>query len=144
MTDQNWEEVKLPWVKWGLVGDNIEGTLIGVSEKESHLPGKEGEMQKIYEIKADKGSFHEIDSKKNPVAKATTIEAGEIYSIGGKDGINSQMKRIMIGQKVRLSFTEEKEPTTKGFNAFKLIKVMTNGQMDQEWLDGREINAGDL
>lgn len=144
MTNENWEEVKLPWVKWGLVGDNIEGTLVGVSDKESHLPGKEGQMQKVYEIKADRGSFHDIDEKKNPVKEATTIAAGEIYSVGGKDGMDAQMKRIKIGQKVRISFTEERAAQKKGFNAFKLIKVMTNGAMDQEWLDGREVTAGDM
>lgn len=139
-----WEEVKSAFVKWGAVGDNIEGTLIDVREVESTLPGKEGEKQKVYDIKSDRGSFHDLDDKKNAVEPAITIEAGEIYSVGGRTGVDVQMRRIVIGQKVRFVFAEEKAAKKKGFNNLKIIKVMTNGQMDQEWLNGREITAGDM
>ena len=130
----NWNEVKIPWVKWSKIGDNIEGTLIEVREVNSMLPGKEGQRSKVYEIKADAGTYHETDAKKNPVEPGEKCTAGEVYLVGGRTGIDAQMKRIKIGQKVKLQFTEEKPAKTKGFNALKIIKVMTNGQMDEEFL----------
>lgn len=143
-TNEEWQEVKSLFIKWGKVGDNIEGTLIDVREVESTLPGKEGEKQKIYEIKADRGSFHDLDAKKNPVDPAVVINSGEIYSVGGRRGVDAQMRRIVIGQKVRFLFAEEKPAKKKRFNDLKIIKVLTNGKMDQEWLEGREVTAGDM
>jgi hypothetical protein len=143
-TNEEWQEVKTSFVKWGKVGDNIEGTLIDVRETTSQLPGKEGEMQKIYDIKSDRGSYHDLDAKKNAVEPAIIIEANEIYSVGGRTGIDAQMRRIVVGQKVRFIFTEEKPAKTKGYNDLKIIKVMTNGKMDQEWLEGREVSVKDL
>lgn len=142
--EENWEDVKTSWVSWGVPQDNIEGTLIDVREIESQLPGKEGEKVKVYEIKADRGFYHTLDEKKNPVKEATIVEAGETYSVSGRVGIDAQMRRIVIGQKVRMVFTEEKAAKTKGFNPLKIIKVQTNGKTDDAWLEGREITAGDM
>ncbi len=131
-------EVKTSWVKWGKVGDNILGTLIDVREIDSQLPGKEGTKTKMYEIKGDRGSFHELDDKKNPKEPPITVEAGEVYAVGGRMGLDVQMRRIKIGQKVGIFFAEEKPAIKKGFNDLKIIKVSTNGQMDQDWLDGHD------
>jgi len=139
----DWQDVKNVWVKWGKVGDNIEGTLVDVREVNSQLPGKEGQRTKVYEVKADLGSFHELDNKKNPITPPVQLTPGEIYLVGGRQGIDLQMRRIKIGQKVRVVFAEEKESKKKGFNALKIIKIQTNGQMDEEWLGGREITAED-
>lgn len=138
-----WNEVKTPWVKWGKIGDNIEGTLVDVREIASQLPGKVGEKTKVYEIKADRGSYHETDANKVAEMTPVTIVAGEVYAVGGRMGIDAQMRRIVIGQKVRFTFTDEKPPKQKGFNALKIIKVLTNGEMDQAWLDGREATPAD-
>jgi hypothetical protein len=143
-TTKEWQEVKSSWIKWGKVGDNVEGTLIDVREVDSQLPGKEGTKVKVYELKCDRGSFHELDNKKNPVEPALTIEANEIYLVGGRQGIDTQMRRIKIGQKVRMLFAEEKEAKKKGFNALKIVKVLTNGAMDEGWLQGHDLNVADM
>jgi hypothetical protein len=137
MSKQNseWQDIPSNWVSWGKEGDNIEGTLIGISERESTLPGKEGEIQKVYEIKADRGSFHVLENKK-VVEEPTIVEAGELYNVGGRMGLDVQMKRIKLGQKVRIIFVEEKAPKTKGFNPLKIIKAQTNGVMDEQWQAG--------
>lgn len=132
INDKN--EVKSSFFKWGKVGDYIEGTLIGVREMLSNLPGKAGEKVKVYEIKADEGAFHDIDSKKQPVEQPTMIKPGDVWLIGGKKQLDGQMTRIKLGQKVAMKFADEKESKQKGFNALKLIKVYTDGSMDEQWL----------
>ena len=127
-------QVKSSWVKWGKIGDNIFGTLIDVREINSQFPGKENERVKIYEIKADGGEFHELDDKRNAVAEPTKIVEGEIWNIGGKAGIDVQMRRIKVGQKLGIKFTDEKPSKNKGFNPLKIIKVYTDGSIDEEWL----------
>lgn len=141
--DQN--VVKSVWVKWGKVGDHISGTLIDVREINSTLPGKEGTRVKVYELKAAEGEFHNINEQKQPIEPAVTVEAGEIYLIGGKIGIDAQMRRIKIGQIVALKFTDEKPSKQKGFNPLKIVKVYSEGVMDTEWLEGTgEITAKEV
>lgn len=143
MSDRH--EVKLPWVRWGKVGDYIEGNLADVREVNSNLPGKEGERVKVYEIKARGGEFHLLDDKKNPVEPAEKVEMGEIYMVGGRQGIDAQMRRIKIGQDVELRFTDEKPSKKKGFNALKIIKVLTDGTIDEDLAAGRdEINPSEV
>ena len=125
-------EVKSSWIKWGMPKDFVEGTLIDIREIESQIPGKEGEMNKIYEIRAKSGSFHALDEKKNPVAEATVIETGDVWTVGGKPGIDTQMRNAKIGQFVGMRFVEEKPSKTTGFNPTKVIKVYLGG-MDPEY-----------
>lgn len=133
-------EVPNNWVTWGKEGDNIIGTLIAVREMTSTLPGKEGEKVAVYEIKADAGSFHTLDDKKNPVEPAVEINADDIWNVGGKPIIDRQMRNIKLGTKIAMKYTETNAPRTKGFNPLKVIKVyvkrgMDNKPlMDEQWL----------
>ena len=141
----NWQEVKSSVVSWGKVGDSVEGTLIDVVVREVRDDQKGLVRKNVYEIKADGGEYHEIDSQKNPVEPPIKCEPENSYLVwGGKDIIDGGMKKIRIGQKVRIVFAEQGEPKKKGYSGFKMIKIFTSGVMDQEWLDGREINAGDM
>src|SRR3990167_3490649 len=89
------------WITWGVpVEDKIFGTLIAKRTMKSTFPGKEGELVNIYEMKADYGSYHQVDEKKNPIEPAITINEGEFYNIGGKAMIDRQMQNIKVGQKV--------------------------------------------
>lgn len=126
-------EVKSLWVKWGKINDQIFGTFIASREIDSQLPGKEGEKVKLYEILAEGGEYHELDKKKNPIDPAVKVQVGEVYFVGGKMGIDAQMRRVKVGQRIGMRFTEEKESNTKGFNALKIIKVFA-GDMNKEWL----------
>lgn len=135
-------EVPSNWVKFNVEQeDKIMGTLIAIREMKSTLPGKEGEIVKIYELKADYGSFHELDEKKKVVPEPIVVEENSIWSIGGKPIIDRQMTNIRIGQKVGFKFTEEQPSKTKGFAPAKVIKVFTpknddgTVKMDTEWLE---------
>ena len=126
------EEVKTSWVKWGQQGDWIRGTLTDVREIDSNLLGKAGEKVKVYEFVAAGGSFHELDERKNPVEEATVLEKGSFWTVGGKAGIDNQMRNVKIGQVFGMRFAEEKPSKTKGFNPTKVIKVLV-GSMDENY-----------
>lgn len=128
---QGLEEVKSQWIKWGKPGDWIRGTLTDVREMDSNLPGKTGKV-KVYEFLALAGSFHDLDAKKNPVETPTVLEKGTIWTVGGKAGIDNQMRNVKIGQQFGMRFTEEKPAKTKGFNPIKVIKILVGG-MDPEY-----------
>jgi hypothetical protein len=142
-TKDEWAEVKNSFWKKNKIGDNIIGTLIGVREIQSQLPGKEKEMVKIYEIKADLGEFHDIDDKKNVIEEPITIAEGEIWNVGGgsKESpsvIDNQFRNIKLGQKVKIEYVDDKPAKKKGFNPMKVVKVYTNGKMDEVWLKEQE------
>ncbi len=129
------------WVKWNVpIEDKILGTLVAKRQVKSTMAGKEGELVWIYELKADVGSFHGLDEKKKLIEEPVTVNAGEIWSVGGKAGIDAQMRNVKIGQKVGFKFIDEQPAKTKGFNPSKNIKVYTpknedgSFQMDQEFL----------
>lgn len=147
MSDPNFEgleEVKSQWIKWGKVGDWIRGTLTDVREMDSNLPGKTGKV-KVYEFLAHGGSFHDLDEKKNPVAKATVLEKGAIWIIGGKAGIDTQMRNVKLGQIFGMRFAAEKPSKTKGFNPTKVIKVLIGGMdPDYQGQTGGDINLKDI
>lgn len=135
-------EVSSNWVKFNVPQeDKVFGTLLSKRQMKSTLPGKEGELVWVYEMKMDYGSFHELDEKKRVIEEPITVEEGSIYNVGGKSVIDRQMQNIKIGQKIGLKFIEEVEPKTKGFNPAKVIKVYApknddgTPQMDEAWLE---------
>ena len=132
------------WVSWGVpVEDKIFGTLVARSTMKSTFPGKEGQIVNNYEMKADFGSFHKLDEKKNPIEPAIEVQEGEFYNIGGKDMIDRQMKNVKLGQKVGLKYIEDVPAKTKGFAPAKVIKVFApknddgTFKMDTEWVEER-------
>ncbi len=132
-------EVKSAWVSWGKPGDNVVGTLIAKYDRENSISGKT-EMQTIYEIKVLKGEFHPLKQDDNgnyiPEEKPIVIETGQIYNIGGKPAIDSQMRNVKIGQILGMKFTESVPAKTKGNYPTKVIKLYTEGKMDEEFLTG--------
>ncbi len=129
------QEVKSQWIKWGMVGDWLLGTLTGVSEQESQFAEKQGEMVKVYEFMAHGGSFHYFE-KVNGVVKTddvpTQLEAGSIWTIGGRKAIDTQMRNVKIGQKFGMRFTAENPNKNKSFSPTKVVKVMI-GEMDPNY-----------
>lgn len=134
-------EVQSSWVKFSQIGDFISGTLIGVREVPSTLPGKEGTMTKVYEMKASGGEFHDLDEKKKVIEEGIVIKEGEIWNVGGGVVLDAQMRNIKLGQKVGIKYTADKPAQKKGFNPMKIKKVFTKGEMDEEWLKEREAAA---
>lgn len=132
------------WISWNVpIEDKIFGTLISKKQMKSTLPGKEDEMTNVYEMKADYGSFHQVDEKKKVIDEPVLIAEDEIYNIGGKSIIDRQMQNIKIGQKIGLKFIEELPSKTKGFNPAKIVKVFApknddgTPKMDEVFLEER-------
>ncbi len=121
------QEVPSNWVKWGKVGDWIKGTFTSKREVESTMPGKEGEKQTIYEIFTDSGSFHNIDENKKVADEPTIISKGSYWNIGGKIGIEAQMRNVKPGTIIAMRFTEEIPSKTRGFNPTKKVQVLVGG-----------------
>jgi hypothetical protein len=108
-------KVKGNWMAWKNVGDKIEGTLINKRVVNNQLQGKE---QIVYELK---------------------LANGEIWNVGGKPGIDVQMRYIKLGQVVGFEFVQEKAPSKPGLNATKIIQVYANSSVvDKDWLAQQE------
>ena len=137
-------EAQNNFVSWGQIGDFILGTLVGVKEVKSTLPDKEGELQKVYEVKVKECSYHVLDDKKRVIEEPIVPSEGDLVSVGGRKSIDSRLARVKLGQIFGLKFTEELPAKTKGYNPTKVIKVFTpkgsNGEflVDQEWLDSQK------
>jgi hypothetical protein len=130
-------EVKSSFVTWGKVGDYFVGTLIGKRVVPNTLSETPGATQTVYEFKMKEGTFHRLENK-IPVEEATPINKGEVYNVGGKVGIDAQMRNIKPATIVGMKFIEEKEAKKKGFNKLKVVKVYTTGELDKEYLDELE------
>ncbi len=151
--DTGWDspenEVQSNWMKFNVpLEDKLFGTLIAKRQIKSTMPGKEGELVNIYEIKAsEETSFHVLDEKKKLVDEAITINPGDVYSVGGTKVIDNQMRNIKVGQVIGFKFIEEQPSKTKGFAPAKIVKVFVpkgddgKPQMDEEFLASR---GGDL
>lgn len=133
------------WIKFNVVGeDKVMGTLTAVRTVKSQIPGQEGKDVKVYDIKADYGSFHNVDDAKQVIPEAVNVDPESMWSIGGKDIIDRQMVNVKIGQKVGFKFTEQVPSKTKGFAPAKVIKVFTprnedgSFKMDTEWLESEK------
>ena len=133
--------VKAAWVKWGKVGNYIQGTLISVSDQMqvNQYSGKE-ENARRYEIKADAGQFNDIDDEKQPIEPAIDIKEGEIWTVGDHFTIHNSLKNIKVGTKLKIEFFETKKSKTKGNAPMKVRRVLSKGTMDQEWLDEQDAD----
>ena len=126
-------EVKSNFVTWGTIGDYFVGTYMSKRVVPNNLSDTPGATQVVYEFKMKEGSFHALENK-IPVAEATPLNKGDIFSVGGKAGIDAQMRNIKPATIVGMKFIEEKEPQKKGYNKLKVIKIYTSGEMDKDYL----------
>lgn len=108
-------KVKGNWWKQETVGDKIQGTYIGKRQIVNQLSGKD---QWIYEIKD---------------------ENGEYWNVGGKPGIDVQMRHVKPGQIVGFEYTEERPNPKPGMNATKVVQVYANEKVvDQNYVAEEE------
>lgn len=137
------------WAKFNVVGDNINGTLIAVREMKSRLPGKEGEMVKVYEIKADGGEFHDSKDKKI-IEVPIKIQPNEFWNVGGGFILDAAMRNIKLGQKIGIKYTGDKASKQAGFNPMKIKKVFVRKNpagvpvMDEAWLEEQRASSLDV
>ena len=128
-----------PWMRWGKVGDNLHGTLIRVfSKTQVSLKTGQEEQVRVYEIKCDGGTYHQLDDKKMPIEPAIVISPGELYKVADHFTIHDVMKNVKLGQKLKIAFTEEKASQKKGNAPMKIRKVYSKGTMDEAWLKEQE------
>lgn len=150
--EQGWDtesnEVQSNWVKFNVpMEDKIKGTLIAKRTMKSTMQGREGEIVNVYDLKADEGSFHALNDVKKVIETPIVIETGSFWSVGGKAGLDAQMRNIKVGQKVGFKFIDERPAKTKGFAPAKNIRVYAikgeDGQpeLDTEWLATQSIET---
>ena len=107
----------------------------------SAIKGKEDEMVWVYELKADTGSFHEVDDSKVVIPEPIVLNENEICSVGGKNAIDVQMRNVKVGQKVGFKFIDTQASKTKGFAPAKNIRVYApknddgSPMMDEAWIE---------
>lgn len=131
------------YIQWGKEGDYVSGTITDVEEVESTLPGKEGEMQKVYDLLIDEGSYHSIEDgvvSEEPIV----LQKGDTIKVGAKSGMEKQLKYVKLGQIVGMKYAETIPNNKKGYHAFKLVKVYTTGEMNKTWLEEQGLNLGQL
>lgn len=136
MSEDN--EIKSAFITWGKPGDYFVGTLMSKREIPNKLSEKH-EMQTVYDFKMKEGMFHKLDEKKNPVEPAIVINAGEIWSVGGKKAVEAMMRNVKPTIIVGMKFLEETPPKVKGHNPTKVIKVYTQNLIDEEYV--KELEA---
>jgi hypothetical protein len=132
-------EVKGSWMTWGKPGDNIKGTLVAKYQRENTISGK-AEMQNIYEIKVMSGEYHALvlddNSNRVPAKEVTTLNKDDVCNVGGKAAIDAQMRNIKIGQIIGLKFMESVPNKDPKKYPTKVVKLYTEGKMDEEFLTG--------
>ena len=126
-------EVQPQSINWGKIGDHIFGVKVGQRGDVTTKFGKNS----IYELKAEGGVFHTKEGEE------VTLKAGEVWGVWGRNDIfDAQMNRMQIGQKFGLKFVESK-PSLMGNDA-KIIKVYTQGEIDNEYLESLAGTGNDL
>lgn len=128
-------EVKNSYVKWGKVGDYVKGTLISTREVVNQLKGDRSK-QKIYEIKAHDGEFHDINDDKSVSIEITKINEGDMWCVGGKAGLDAQLRNVKLGQIIGLKFVDTVKAKQKGYSDTKIIRCYTAGEIDPEFMEG--------
>jgi len=113
------DKVASNWFKFETIGDRIQGTYIGKREMLNQLSGNN---QTVYELKT---------------------ENGEIWNVGGKVGIDSQMTHVKFGQIIEFRFIEERKSKKPGMNAARIIQVFAKKELvDKDWLLEQEAGMG--
>jgi len=135
-------EVSSQTMDWGKLGDYILGTFV----KARHGVETQFGQNSIYEICAEKGSFHKLIGKGRlamPAESPTTINKGEVWNVWGRGDIFcGVMNGMRPGQVLKLTFTEEKEGKNGMWKEVKINAPKTNEgkpMMNQAWLDTQGI-----
>ncbi len=142
----NAEEVQSNWVKFNVPEeDKIKAVFLDRRTMKSTIPGAEGKLVNIYELKGIDGSYHTLDDKKKVVDEPIIVEAGAFYSVGGTAVIDRQMQNIRRGQVIGMKFIEEKPSKTKGFAPAKIVKVYQfkneDGSLEMDEMVANEANV---
>lgn len=116
--DAGTERPPSQWFKFGKIGDVIKGVLLGVTEQEdTYHPGT---TQKVYEIEAIAGLFHNIVEKQTQ-NEPIELKPGEIWMVGGKTIIDKNMRRAELGQIVIMRYVADFP--MPGGNTAKTVEV---------------------
>ena len=101
------------------IGDEMEGTFVDKRQVPDKLNA--GQMQWIYEFKGADGA---------------------IILVGGKKGIDMQMKNVRLGQVVGMRYERDIPNPNKAMKPTHVIQVYANPNLvDKDWLDNREAQG---
>ena len=133
---QDGKEVKGDYWKAKVIGDQIEGTLVGKrTAPDRYKPGTD---QTVYDIKVNAEPI---------ISVGETIEGreGNIFAVFGKPGIDAQMRYIRLGQIIGFKFTEKVPSKDTAMNDTHKIQVYADKDVvDTEWLTSQEeVVVGD-
>ena len=124
---------------WGKPGDHVKGTLIAKYQRDNDISGKV-EKQNIYEVRVLSGEYHalEVDENGNrvPSKDLTKFNEGDVCNVGGKPAIDAQMRNVKVGQIIGLKFVESVPNKDPKKYPTKVVKLYTEGRMDEEFLTG--------
>lgn len=130
-------------IDWGKVGDFVLGTFV----RARHGVITQFGPNSIYEILAEKGSFHKL-TKKIAAEQPTIINKGEAWAVWGRGDIfNGQMNSLRPGQVIKILFAETSETPTGEAKIVKIYAPKTNEgkpTFNQEWLDAQGVSAADM
>ena len=107
------------FAKFEKFGDQVEGTLVDKRQTQDKMnPGK---MQWIYELKGTNG---------------------EIILVGGKPGIDMQMKNVRLGQVIGMRYEKDKPSANPALRPAKIVQVYANiNVVDEQWIKDREVEG---
>lgn len=115
--DEN--KIKSNWFAFKNIDDNIEGTFIGKRQVPNQLKGA---LQWVYEL---------------------LLDNGEVWNVGGKSGIDVQMRHIKLGQIIGFKFVEQRKPSKPGQQGTKIIQVFANPNVvNEQWLQDKAGQEG--
>lgn len=130
-------KVKAAFIKFTKIGDWFEGTLHEVRHVKNLLPGKEGETQINYDFIVKSGVFHMPDPlTKQAYADGSGViilKKDDLWTMGGKPGIDANMRNIKVGQIFGARFSALKPSKTPGFAAQKVVDIFP-GKMDETYM----------
>ncbi len=107
--------VKNSWWKTEKVGDKIQGTFIGKRQVPNQLSGVD---QWVYEL---------------------LLEDGDVWTVGGKPAIDTQMRHVKLGQIIEFRFIEERPAKKAGMSATKVIAIYQDKNVvNEKWLQEQE------
>jgi len=107
--------VKSNWWKTEKVGDKIQGTFIGKRQVPNQLSGVD---QWVYEL---------------------LLEDGDVWTVGGKPAVDTQMRHVKLGQIIEFRFIEERPSKKAGMSATKVVAVYQDPNVvNEKWLQEQE------
>ena len=125
-----------PYIKWGKVGDRVNGYLVRKSTRLNDLKEDDGQgdvYQRVYTLLVKEGQEFTAHTKEGEVV----VKEGELLDVYGKmlsrDLIEDKRMQIILGAEevplgrmIGFMFTGTKPPVKKGWSATQLVETFSD------------------